>query len=292
MYKKLDRDYIWECDYGVRKPLVPILKKLLKEQDASSLQMIKIFSNNNPYQLELFIALSYDKPQEIQIKTMLNELGKLGIRYRADITLSELINEYKNKRFNSMTFCNEYDIDNEFNTISHKVNQGGILLNTPLFAFAEKADLEAKGYVIKPLGEKFPVFLSHSSIDKPVIEDLIPYLNGANLPAWYDKVNIDYGDQIDKKIESGIRIAGAVLFWVTSDFLESDWCKFEMDSFFNRFMNKEKVLILSIIHEGISNKKLPSDILKNKCLVLGKDKNLQDITKDIITILKRYYNKR
>lgn len=290
MDKTPNRDYIWECDYGVRKPLVPILKKLLKEQDASSLQMINIFTNNNPYQLEMFVALSYDNPQENQIKAMLNELGKLGIRYRSDITLIELMDEYKNKRFNSKTFCNEHDIDNEFSTISHEFSLVEHLLNPPLFIYAEKAVLEEKGYVIKPLGEKFPVFLSHSSIDKPVIEDLIPYLNGADLPTWYDKVNIDYGDSIDKKIKSGIKIAGTVLFWVTKDFLKSDWCKFEMDSFVGRFSNKEKILILSIIHEGISKEELPSVILQNKSLIMDKGKNLADIANEIIPILKRYYN--
>lgn len=292
MDKNLDRDYIWECDYGVRKPLVPILKKLLKEQDASSLQMVNIFTNSNPYQLEMFVALSYDNPKENQIKTMLNELGKLGIRYRSDITLSELMDEYKNKRFYSKTFYGEHDIDNEFNAVSHEVNPWRFLLEPSLFIYAEKAEIEAKGYVIKPLGEKFPVFLSHSSIDKPVIEDLIPYLNGANLPTWYDKINIDYGEPIDKKIEYGIKIAGAVLFWVTKEFLQSDWCKFEMDSFISRLLNKEKILILSIIHEGISTKELPPAILKNRSLMLDKGKNLGDIAKDIIPIFKRYYNEK
>lgn len=288
----LDRDYIWECDYGVRKPLVPILKKLLREQDASSLQMVKIFSNNNPYQLEMFVALSYDNPQENQIKTMLNELGKLGIRYRPDITLRELINEYENKRFNGKTFRNEWDIEDMLNTEADDINQGELLLKSDLFAFAEKAELERRGYVIKPLGEKLPVFLSHSSKDKEVIEDLIPYLNGSNLPTWYDKINIDYGDSIDKRIEHGIKIAGAVLFSVSRDFLKSDWCKLEMDSFLKRLLRKEEILILSIILEEIPKEELPSTILKNKYFTLDEDRNLGKITKDIIPVLKRYYDEK
>lgn len=289
MNKNLDRDFVWECDYGVRKPLVPALKRLLREQNSSSLQMIKIFVNNNPYYLELFIVISYDNPLENHIKNMKSELLSLGIRYRSDITLMELINQYKNKRFNGKTFLDEREIDEEFNPISEEVKQAVFQLDSHIFAFDEKVDIESKGYIIEPLGERVPIFLSHSSKDKSEIEDLMPYLNGADLQAWYDKVNIDYGESIDIKIKQGIRSSGAVLFWITKEFLNSDWCKFEMDSFLERLLYKEEVFILSVIHEEISKDDIPPFILKNKFLMLDNNKNLGKIVNDIVPILKRYF---
>lgn len=59
----MDRDYIWEGEYGRRSHLIPVFQQLLREQDASSLQMLSLFVNNNPYNLEFFIAVSYDPPQ-------------------------------------------------------------------------------------------------------------------------------------------------------------------------------------------------------------------------------------
>lgn len=56
----MDRDYIWEGEYGRRSHLIPVFQQLLREQDASSLQMLSLFVNNNPYNLEFFIAVSYD----------------------------------------------------------------------------------------------------------------------------------------------------------------------------------------------------------------------------------------
>lgn len=34
----MDRDYIWEGEYGRRSHLIPVFQQLLREQDASSLQ--------------------------------------------------------------------------------------------------------------------------------------------------------------------------------------------------------------------------------------------------------------
>ena len=51
----MDRDYIWEGEYGRRSHLIPVFQQLLREQDASSLQMLSLFVNNNPYNLEFFI---------------------------------------------------------------------------------------------------------------------------------------------------------------------------------------------------------------------------------------------
>lgn len=59
----MDRDYIWEGEYGRRSHLIPVFQQLLREQDASSLQMLSLFVNNNPYNLEFFIAVSYDRPR-------------------------------------------------------------------------------------------------------------------------------------------------------------------------------------------------------------------------------------
>jgi hypothetical protein len=112
---KLDRDYVWECDYGVRRPLIPILQDLLDEQDASSLQMVNLFVNNIPYTLEFFVVVSYDKPQEGHIKKMCADLTNLGLRYRPDITHNELFTELGNRRFNISTLSKSTDVEPIFN---------------------------------------------------------------------------------------------------------------------------------------------------------------------------------
>ena len=59
----MDRDYIWEGEYGRRSHLIPVFQQLLREQDASSLQMLSLFVNNNPYNLELWLSLLVSHPR-------------------------------------------------------------------------------------------------------------------------------------------------------------------------------------------------------------------------------------
>lgn len=276
MSNNLARDYVWECDYGEREIIIPTLEKLLREQDATSLQMVSVFVNNNPYCLELYLVVSYYKPEEGHIKTMIDELSGLGIRYRADITFDELFNEQGNRRFNSATLVDEAQVK--------------LFLECGLFAFDEKRKIESKGYVLNPLGNKRPVFLSHSSKDKPEIEDLIPYLNNSGLPIWYDKINIDYGDSIINEIQKGIKKSGAVIFWITRDFLKSGWCRTEMDSFMSILIRNNNIKVISILEESISIDELPLFLQDRKFFKFSRPINLELVAKEILPTLKKHFN--
>ena len=56
----MEKNYIWQGEYGKRSHLKVSFKELLKEQDSSSLEMLAIFVNNNPYNFEFYIAVVYD----------------------------------------------------------------------------------------------------------------------------------------------------------------------------------------------------------------------------------------
>lgn len=87
----MDRDYIWEGEYGRRSHLIPVFQQLLREQDASSLQMLSLFVNNNPYNLEFFIAVSYDRPKEEHLDRMFRLLEDAGLRQRKDLTARNIM---------------------------------------------------------------------------------------------------------------------------------------------------------------------------------------------------------
>ena len=53
----MEKNYIWQGEYGKRSHLKVSFKELLKEQDSSSLEMLAIFVNNNPYNFEFYIAM-------------------------------------------------------------------------------------------------------------------------------------------------------------------------------------------------------------------------------------------
>ena len=270
----LDRDFIWEGDYGNRSHLMPILKEILKEQNANSLQMVHAFINNNPYTLEFYLVLSYNKPEEQHITEMIAMLQNADLIYRPDITHNELFSEFGNRRFNSTTFIDGGDLEIRF---------------SELFFFPEKRELREKGYKFSgPLGRKMPVFLSHQSKNKEEIEELIPYLNGEGLPIWLDKYNIDYGESIVEEVEKGIKSSGAVIFWITKEFIESDWCKKELKDFLNRYNDKKDVLIIPVISDDIEIEELNS--ISDLKHINNTNEELNLVAKKIVPRIKKFYN--
>ena len=227
----MDRDYIWEGEYGRRSHLIPVFQQLLREQDASSLQMLSLFVNNNPYNLEFFIAVSYDRPKEEHLDRMFRLLEDAGLRQRKDLTALNIMRAMADRRFNSASLLDE---DSVPTIMGH------------LFFFPEIRVLEEKGYRMTPFGREQMVFLSHSSLDKPEIEEIIPLLNGMDLPVWFDKYSIALGDSITDKVQEGIQQSSIVLFWITEHFLDSRWCKFEMRAFIKKPI-EEDVRVISVL---------------------------------------------
>ena len=100
------------------------------------------------------------------------------------------------------------------------------------------------------------VFISHSSKDKKDVEMIIPYLNGQDLPVWFDKYSIPVGASITEQVQRGIEESDMVIFWVTDNFLNSNWCQMEMKAYISR-MIQENIRICIVMDDDIEIKKLP-----------------------------------
>lgn len=271
----MDKDYIWEAEYGRRNHLREILKELVRKQQAEALQMVALCVNNIPYNLELYIVVSYDRPQKEDIEEMQELFEGGGLLYRQDLTMIELLKEMGNRRFDSYTVLDEASVDVIFDGA---------------FAFAEIGDLEKKGYIMKPLGKQSPVFISHSSKDKNEVEKLLPYLNGSGLPVWFDKYSIHIGESIVEGVQNGIESAESVIFWITRNFLLSKWCKYEMRSFVRKLIEDE-ILIISILDEDIAISDLPLFMQDVKALY-RKEKNYEELAKEILPVMKQHVTSR
>ncbi len=239
----MDRDYIWQCDYGNRDYLRPVLKKLLNCQNASSLQCLMLAVNNNPYNLEFFLLVSYDKPQDNDVNQMITLFEGAGLLRRTDVSSLQLMKEAKNRRFQMVTLLDEESVDLIFQ-------------NSQIFVFRERNQLEELGYHMVPFGKQARVFLSHSSLDKPDVEELLPYLNAANLPVWFDKYDIEIGESIVDGVQAGVKDSDNVIFWITKNFLRSKWCKHEMNAFIRKLIDG-RARIISILDHDICIDDLP-----------------------------------
>lgn len=237
----MEKNYIWQGEYGKRSHLKASFKELLKEQDSSSLEMLAIFVNNNPYNFEFYIAVVYDIPKEEHVEKMIGLFENAGLVLRNDLTFFMFMNSMKDRRFNSCAFLGEQDIDLKFEN---------------MFDFVEIEDLKKKGYYMQPFGKEKQVFISHSSKDKKDVEMIIPYLNGQDLPVWFDKYSIPVGASITEQVQRGIEESDMVIFWVTDNFLNSNWCQMEMKAYISR-MIQENIRICIVMDDDIEIKKLP-----------------------------------
>lgn len=135
-----------------------------------------------------------------------------------------------------------------------------------------------------PFGREQMVFLSHSSLDKPEIEEIIPLLNGMDLPVWFDKYSIALGDSITDKVQEGIQQSSIVLFWITEHFLDSRWCKFEMRAFIKKLI-EEDVRVISVLDRGIQISRLPLFLQDIKCL-MREERTIYQVAQQIASALR------
>ena len=145
---RLDKDFVWEGEYGRREHLAPVFRELLKMQKAHSLQMLSLFVNNVPYNLEFFVGASYDRPGKDDMDEMKRLFEDAGLRYRQDLTLQKLFQKMGSRRFDSYAISEEADVD---------------IVMKNAFVFAEISDLEKKGYGMSPFGKEKQVFISHNA---------------------------------------------------------------------------------------------------------------------------------
>ena len=100
-----------------------------------------------------------------------------------------------------------------------------------------------------PFGREQMVFLSHSSLDKPEIEEIILLLNGMDLPVWFDKYSIALGDSITDKVQEGIQQSSIVLFWITEHFLIPAGVNLRCGP--SSKLIEEDVRVISVLDRGI-----------------------------------------
>jgi len=268
------RDYVWKCDYGERQPVIDVLNELLDSQNPDQLGMCSLFVNNNVYQLEFFVVLGYEVPEENQILLMHDKLTSVGARLMVDITFDKMMNLVFVKRFNTVQVNSSENLESCVNMVFQFADRNYISSNIPM----------------GPIGMELPIFLSHSSMDKPFVETLIPYLSRHGLPVWYDNINIAYGESIVQGLMDGIEDSGAVIFFITQSFIASKWCKEEMESFLSRVAEGDKILPVSVVFPDVSHEELPRFIKNKKYIEFDKEIEPSMIANKLIPVFKAFFD--
>lgn len=122
------------------------------------------------------------------------------------------------------------------------------------------------------------IFVSHSSLDKPALEEILPALaDKLNLrfpsDLWFDKWKIKGGDDIHQKVERGVAGSDIVILFASSASLKSGWVDKEWRSKHLEEIKSGEIRVITAVLNGTTPNELP-DFLKMKLAIVLSESDL------------------
>lgn len=235
--------YLFSLDYGNRAEEKVFVKEILDRFDSQTLVGCGTLINNNPYNLELFLFLNFEKDD-------CNFDHWLSVHYpNKSRTFNVLMDElteaaFSRRGYSITTFCDSEEVDLIFSSEANG-----------LFLFPDRGLMyEVWG---APIMQKQKIFLSHSSRDKHVVDDYFSELQKSQIKAWYDKEEIIPGDSITSRINEGLNECDLGVLFMSNNFLSkhSGWTEAESNFFISNRMKKNKSLI--VVNLGVEHEDIP-----------------------------------
>lgn len=115
--------------------------------------------------------------------------------------------------------------------------------------------VEIPAYKAKMIPE-YDVFLSHANADKAdIVDGLYISLEKLGVNIFYDKKNLEWGDNWKERIINGTKKAEFAIIVISENFFGREWTEKELAEFLKRQNRNGQKLILPIVH-GITNEDL------------------------------------
>ncbi len=87
------------------------------------------------------------------------------------------------------------------------------------------------------------VFASHSTKDKPLVQEFVDQFTRSEVIFWLDEKHIPLGDNLDRAIKLGIRQCDSLAVFVTPDAVRSRWVRKEYDQAVRRGMRTIAIVL-------------------------------------------------
>jgi hypothetical protein len=136
--------------------------------------------------------------------------------------------------------------------------------------------------------EKWDVFISHASEDKPYVDPLATALRAAGVSVWYDQMILNWGDDLRPMIDNGLINCRFGIVVLSKAFLsKKKWTEHELNGLFAREQAGQK-LVLPIWH-GINRGNLLeySPTLADRLAKISDSDSADDIVKSMLGLLGR-----
>lgn len=221
-----EHTFVIRLDYGDRAGERKFVGEVLDTFDKDALCGANLFINNDPYGFELLLSLNFEKDGDKFEKWLKDKYPTKTREYR--LLFGDIAEAVSRKGF---SVCG--------------------LLGSDMLDFAMPSD--ANGLFLFPdrkvissiwgrpkAPSSFTVFLSHSSRDKQLVDEVFNELHKAEVRAWYDRYEIEHGDSITDKINEGLTGSRFGFLFLSKNFLDprSGWPMAEANYFFQKLMRE------------------------------------------------------
>ncbi|MBH3439630.1 toll/interleukin-1 receptor domain-containing protein [Pseudomonas luteola] len=232
----VEHTFIIHLDYGNRGEERNFVADVLDTFDKNTLCGANLFINNDPYNLELLLSLSFEKDGNKFEEWLKENYPSKKREYRL---LFEDIADAMSRRGYSVCGL----LDSEMLSLFMPSEANG------LFIFPDRKVISSI-WGRPAAASSFSVFLSHSSRDKPLVDAVFNELHKHEVRAWYDRYEIEPGDSITDKINEGLASSKLGLLFFSKNFLDpsSGWPKKEANYFFQKLMRegKKNFIVLNV----------------------------------------------
>jgi hypothetical protein len=105
---------------------------------------------------------------------------------------------------------------------------------------------------------KYDVFISHNSVDKPVVRELVNKLRQRDpeISIWFDDEKIDLGESLQDKLAEGLKLSRIALVLVGKEGL-GQWEKLEVKGLIHTAATKHKTIIPVLLPGDYEEPELP-----------------------------------
>ncbi len=266
----IEHSFIIHLDYGNRAEERKFVADVLDTFDKDTLCGANIFINNDPYNFELLLSLHFEKNGD-DFENWLKKNYPLKKR-EYSLLFIDITEAMMRKGYSACGLLDSNMLD-----FMMPSDANG------LFLFPDRKALAAVWGKPNPVSS-FSVFLSHSSRDKSIVDEVFNELHKAEVRAWYDRYEIEPGDSITDKINDGLRNSRFGLLFFSKNFIDprSGWPTKEANYFFQKLMrqNKKNFAILNI---DLTVDELPP-LLQDFQFI---DMNLPCANKKIVELVKK-----
>ncbi|MBC3133332.1 TIR domain-containing protein [Staphylococcus aureus] len=136
---------------------------------------------------------------------------------------------------------------------------------------------------------EYDVFLSHSNLDKEkYVSELSDKLTDKGLKVFEDEKVFEIGQSQTQMMNMGILNSRFVVVFLSRNFIESGWSKYEFISFLNREINEDNIIILPIWHEiGVEEVKEYNPYLVDKHALNTSKFSIDEMVEKISAVVEK-----